>query len=339
MKKNILFCGTPEFAVTSLKSIFDHQISLNYNLAGVITIPDTISGRGQKKQESAIKQAAKNLGLKIFLPNNLSDSNFINNIKALNLDLIIVVAFKKLPKVLFEIPKIGTINLHASLLPQYRGAAPINWVIVNGEEKTGLTTFFINENIDTGDIILQTELNIKKTWHVDELHDKLKYTSSQIIKDTIEEIFEGSYKTKKQEEYGVEAIKYAPKINKHDRVVDAYFWNNQTIEEIYNFIRGMSPPGVKTIAKIYEKKSQKILMTQNIIITRVGGYKNIAEPKNMTQKNPIYISVEYKNEIVITDSINSFNIERLKTENGKEISAKEFYNGFLKTKNTQLKFL
>ena len=157
MKKNIIFCGTPKFAVASLKSIFQNQQALNYDICGVITIPDRIAGRGQKKQESDVKKEARNMGIKIYEPNNLSNPDFINKIRQLKPDLIIVVAFKKLPKILFEIPTLGTINLHASLLPKYRGSAPINWVIINGEKETGLTTFFINDKIDTGDIVLQSK--------------------------------------------------------------------------------------------------------------------------------------------------------------------------------------
>ena len=142
MRKNILFCGTPQFSIASLRAVNKHQDELNYNLVGVITIPDKISGRGHKKQESAVKKEAKLIGIKIFEPTDLSESNFINQIKKLNLDLIIVVAFKKLPKILFNIPKIGTINLHASLLPKYRGAAPINWAIINGEKKNRFNYIF-----------------------------------------------------------------------------------------------------------------------------------------------------------------------------------------------------
>ena len=198
MKKNILFCGTPEFAIASLKSIYEHQNNLNYKLVGVLTIPNKIAGRGQKTQESAVKKEAKNLGLKIFEPRNLDEPHFINQIKKLNLDLIIVVAFKKLPKILFNIPTIGTINLHASLLPNYRGAAPINWVIINGEKETGLTTFFINENIDTGDIILQSRISIDENWNAGDLHNKLMEQSNLIMYNTIKVITQGSYTTIKQ---------------------------------------------------------------------------------------------------------------------------------------------
>ena len=338
MKKNILFCGTPEFAIASLKSIYEHQNNLNYKLVGVLTIPNKIAGRGQKTQESAVKKEAKNLGLKIFEPRNLDEPHFINQIKKLNLDLIIVVAFKKLPKILFNIPTIGTINLHASLLPNYRGAAPINWVIINGEKETGLTTFFINENIDTGDIILQSRISIDENWNAGDLHNKLMEQSNLIMYNTIKVITQGSYTTIKQNTQLNQQLKYAPKITKHDRLIDKSFWTNKTLEEIYNFIRGMSPPGIKTSIIIYQKnitqiKSKKKTSVKNIIITKVGNYIKKKTESCLQKNSNIYICSTDTNQIVITNNIASFNIEKLKIENGKEITAKEFYNGFLKNKN------
>lgn len=338
MKKNILFCGTPEFAIASLKSIYEHQNNLNYKLVGVLTIPNRIAGRGQKTQESAVKKEAKKLGLKIFEPRNLNEPHFIKKIQQLNLDLIIVVAFKKLPKILFNIPTIGTINLHASLLPNYRGAAPINWVIINGEKETGLTTFFINENIDTGDIILQSRISIDENWNAGDLHNKLMEQSNLIMYNTIQVIIQGSYTTIKQNTQSNQQLKYAPKIAKHDRLIDKSFWTNKTLEEIYNFIRGMSPPGIKTNIIIYQKddtqiKSKKKTSVKNIIITKVGNYIKKKTQSYLQKNNNIYICTTDTNQIVITNNTESFNIEKLKIENGKEITAKEFYNGFLKNKN------
>jgi len=338
MKKNILFCGTPEFAIASLKAVYEHQDTLNYTLAGVLTIPDRIAGRGQKIQESPIKKEAQNLGLKIFEPLNLNDSDFINQIQKLNLDLIIVVAFKKLPKTLFNIPTIGTINLHASLLPKYRGAAPINWAIINGEKETGLTTFFINENIDTGDIILQSKISINTNWHADDLYNTLMQQSNLIIYNTIQLITKGSYTTIKQDKQFNKQLKYAPKITKQDRLIDNSFWINKTVKKIYNFMRGMSPPGVKIRIIICQTddlkiKTKKESSVKSIIITKVDNYIKNKHKSHLQKPTNIYISTAYKNQLILTNNVESFNIEKLKIESGKEITAKEFYNGFVKNKN------
>ena len=318
MKKNILFCGTPLFAVASLISLFKHQDNLNYTIKGVVTIPDKKSGRGHKIQESAIKKEAIKLGLEIFTPYDLNDPKFISDVKSLNLDLIIVVAFKKLPKSLFELPKIGTINLHASLLPKYRGAAPINWAIINGEKETGLTTFFINDKIDTGDILFQNKISINNEWHANDLHDALMQESYEIIKKTIKNVLSGLYIRKKQDKELQN--QYARKIQKSDFMINADFWKKNTILAGYNFIKGMSPPGIKMT--IVLNKEQK-----NIIITRVGDLKTI---NNSKEKEETHINASCKNEITITNSISLFHIKKLKMENSKEMSAKDFYNGFIK---------
>ena len=169
-KKSIIFMGTPEFAVPSLKIL----IKNNLNIIGVITATDKKSGRGRKITSSPIKKIAESNNIPLFQPKNLKDPNFLNDIHSLNPDLFVVVAFRMLPEILINIPKLGTINLHSSLLPNYRGAAPINWVIINGEKETGVTTFFINKKIDEGDIIDSVEVKIKKEYSAGILHDKLK---------------------------------------------------------------------------------------------------------------------------------------------------------------------
>lgn len=325
MKKKVLFCGTPLFAVASLMSLFKHQNELNYILKGVVTNPDKVAGRGHKTQESEVKKAAKKLNMPIFTPKNLSDQEFLKQIETLDLDLIIVVAFKKLPKAFFKKPKIGTINLHASLLPNYRGAAPINWAIINGEKETGLTTFFINESIDTGDIILQSSIKIHHEWHANDLHDKLMQQSDNIIKQTMQYILSGCYKVKAQAKMQKKTTQYARKINKADFKTDGFFWETKTIKEIYNFIKGMSPPGLKMNIVIHEKSNKNI--NKNIIITRVGNYKKATTHNHQTQK--IYMKIDKKNQIIITNGIAAFNIKHLKIEGGKELSAQDFYNGFL----------
>ncbi|OUV52477.1 MAG: hypothetical protein CBC73_05560 [Flavobacteriales bacterium TMED113] len=184
-KQTILFFGTSKFATAALSEIIKRKM----NLIGVVTTPDKPAGRGLKIKESDVKILAKSNNLKIYQPESLNDLDFINTINFINPDLIIVIAFKKLPKSIWEIPKYGTFNLHASILPKYRGAAPINWAIINGEEETGLTTFFINENIDQGDILFQDKILIDKNDNFKTLHDKLMEISKKITLKTIESIF------------------------------------------------------------------------------------------------------------------------------------------------------
>ncbi len=328
MRKKIIFCGTPYFAKSTLDTLFKLQEELNYDLVGVVTIKDKISGRGQKKQESTIKKTAKILNLKIFTPDNLEDLNFIKKIKKLNPDLIIVVAFKKLPKIFFSIPKLGTINLHASLLPKYRGAAPINWALINGEKKTGLTTFFINEKIDTGDVILQSEIKILKNWHANDLHDKLMVQSEGIIKETLKIIFFGNYKLKKQNLKS--RYKGARKILKSDYQFPKELWKQKSLQDLFNFIRGMSPPGIRTNIRLHRDQP----VDKKIIITRVCDFK---KHKNKTQIKDISIQYSKENRLTISNNIESFIIEKLKIENKKEMTDKEFYNGYIKNKNQNYK--
>ena len=330
MKKNILFCGTPRFAITSLNSIFDHQKLLRYNLVGVITIPDKVAGRGQKKQESAIKKIAQSKGVKVFDPTDLSNDIFINQIKKLEIDLMFVVAFKKLPKILFEIPTLGTINLHASLLPKYRGAAPINWAIINGEKETGLTTFFINEKIDTGDIILQSKITIKNDWHADDLHDILMQHSYEIIKNTIQIVLENKHTRQQQTNNISQNVKYAPKIYKDDLIVNNIFWTKNSLLDIYNFIKGMSPPGIRTKWDIISNQSDSI--EKNIKITRVSHFKKEASKHSKSNKTLEIIIDTSNNTIKIKKFNESFLVDKIKTENGKELTSQEFINGFLKNK-------
>ena len=176
----LIFFGTPEFAVVSL-----HEINSNYKVDFVVTSPDKKSGRGQKIRQSEVKKYAADNNIKILQPDNLNDKEFVNQVKEINPDLIIVVAFRKIPTEIFSIPKYGTINLHASLLPNYRGAAPINWCLINNEVKTGVTTFFINEKIDRGDILLKEEVNISDMDNFGSLYNKLSSVGSKLLIKTI----------------------------------------------------------------------------------------------------------------------------------------------------------
>lgn len=227
----IVFMGTPDFAVTTLKTLVDNH----YNIVGVITAPDKPAGRGRKLQESAVKQYAKSEGLHVMQPTNLKDEVFLSELKALDANLQIVVAFRMLPEAVWRMPELGTFNLHASLLPNYRGAAPINWAIINGETQTGVSTFFIDEKIDTGAMILQKDVTINKSDNAGSLHDKLMTVGSHLVLETVKLIAQGDIKTTPQPENA--EIKTAYKLNKENCKID---WND-TIYNINNKIRGLSP--------------------------------------------------------------------------------------------------
>jgi methionyl-tRNA formyltransferase len=223
--------GTPEFAVASLKALIDYK----YKVVGVITAPDRPAGRGQELRQSAVKEYASSQGLKVLQPTNLKSHEFLTQLAELKANLQIVVAFRMLPKVVWQMPQYGTFNLHASLLPDYRGAAPINWAIINGEEKTGVTTFFIDEKIDTGAIISQTECKITEQDTAGSLHDTLMTLGAKLVISTLQRIEKDEVRTVSQKQS--EVLKEAPKLSKEHGEIK---WN-RPIKEIYNQIRGLSP--------------------------------------------------------------------------------------------------
>lgn len=231
----IVYMGTPDFAVEPLKKLVEN----NYNIVGVITNPDKPAGRGQKIQESAVKKFAINHNLKILQPEKFRDETFLNELRGMKADLQIVVAFKMLPEIVWNMPKFGTFNLHASLLPQYRGAAPINWAIINGDPKTGVSTFFLTHDIDTGNVIYQEEVDITEDDNAGTIHDKLMYTGSDLVLKTVDAIIINNYpKINQNDLVKVDTeIKHAPKIFKNDCKID---WTKK-IDSIHNLIRGLSP--------------------------------------------------------------------------------------------------
>ena len=230
----IIFMGTPDFAVASL----DALIQSGCNIVGVVTAPDKPAGRGQKINESAVKQYAVTNGLKVLQPVKLKDEQFLEELRALKADLQVVVAFRMLPEVVWNMPVSGTINLHASLLPQYRGAAPINWVLINGEKESGVTTFFLKQEIDTGDILFTEKVTLTGRETAGDLHDRLMAKGAGLLVKTVKAVESGRYTENPQEHLteGME-LKHAPKIFKEDCNID---WN-QPAETIYNLIRGLSP--------------------------------------------------------------------------------------------------
>ncbi len=250
----IVFMGTPEFAVESLKAL----VTAGKNVCAVVTVPDKPAGRGLQIQKSDIKQYAEEIGIPILQPVKLKDENFVNELKNLNADLFIVVAFRMLPEVIWQMPKMGTINLHASLLPNYRGAAPINWAIINGEKITGLTTFFIEKEIDMGKIIHFEEVKIKENDNAGILHDTLMTKGSVLLLKTVNSIEKGGYDTYSQSQFIIPEVelKNAPKINRQTCRIN---WSLK-VEEIYNHIRGLSPyPGAWTIIENTELGEQLTL--------------------------------------------------------------------------------
>ena len=227
----IVYMGTPEFAVASL----DALVSGGYNVVGVVTMPDKPAGRGYKVQFSAVKEYALAHNLTLLQPEKLKDEQFLEELKALKADLQIVVAFRMLPEVVWNMPPMGTFNLHGSLLPQYRGAAPINWAIINGEKETGVTTFFLQHEIDTGDLILQKKIAIHRTDNAETIHDQLMALGAQTVVETVDCILDGTAPKMPQPE--VAELKMAPKIFKETCKIN---WNSDC-ESIYNFVRGLSP--------------------------------------------------------------------------------------------------
>lgn len=228
----IVFMGTPDFATAILETIV---LSQRHEIAAVVTAVDKPGGRGMQLMQSSVKQFALKHHLPILQPEKLKDTSFIHSLESIQADVFVVVAFRMLPEVVWKIPPKGTINLHASLLPQFRGAAPINWAIIHGESQTGLTTFFINDKIDEGNIILAHSVDIDEKDNAGSLHDKLMHVGGEIILDTLEQIENNTYKEKKQASFI--HLKTAPKIFKKDCLID---WK-QTPQKIHNFIRGLSP--------------------------------------------------------------------------------------------------
>lgn len=262
-KKNlrIVFMGTPEFAVESLKALIEN----GYNIVGVITMPDKPSGRGHKIQYSAVKKYALEQNLPLLQPEKLKEDIFLSALKAWNADLQIVVAFRMLPEVVWDMPRLGTFNLHASLLPQYRGAAPINWVVINGEEETGVTTFFLTHEIDTGKIILQEKIKIDEKDNAGTVHDKLMTIGANLVCKTVDMLLDGKVDAVDQSQFVTDEsqLKAAPKIFKETCRID---WNKPA-KDIQNLIRGMSPyPAAWTELHIEDKDPQIIKIYASKII-------------------------------------------------------------------------
>ena len=301
----VIFFGTPVFAKSCLEAV--HQSS--HEVVGVVTVADKASGRGQKMNQSAVKIFAVGNNLTVFQPEKLKNEDFLAEIKKLNADVFVVVAFRMMPKILFEMPKLGTFNLHASLLPDYRGAAPINYAIINGEKKTGATTFFINEKIDEGSILMQEELEISPDENAGSLHDRLMEMGAKLVVKTLDGLAENAIQEKPQ--MHVDEPKNAFKIFKEDTKIN---WN-QNSEIVHNFIRGMSPyPCAFTTFKIGdEHKTLKIYQGK----FEVSSHENVAGTLEID-----------KHHFKIFTKDGFYLQEELQLEGKKRMSVKDFLNGF-----------
>lgn len=301
----VIFFGTPEFAKTSLEAIHHSH----HEVVGVVTVADKASGRGQKIHESPVKTFAVENNLAVFQPEKLRNPEFLESIKNLNADVFVVVAFRMMPKILFEMPEMGTFNLHASLLPDYRGAAPINYAVINGETKTGATTFFINEKIDEGNILLQDEIEILPNENAGTLHDRLMEMGAKLVVKTLDGLAEKTIQEKPQP--NVEHPKNAFKIFKEDTRIE---WNNNSVT-IHNFIRGMSPyPCAFTTLKIGEEEKSLKIFQGKFEISDHG-------------KKPGSLEID-KNHFKIFTEDGIYFPEELQLEGKKRMNVKDFLNGF-----------
>jgi methionyl-tRNA formyltransferase len=297
--------GTPDFAVQPLETLIDNGCEI----VGVVTMPDKPAGRGHKIQFSPVKEFALKKNLKIFQPEKLKDEAFISELKALNADLQIVVAFRMLPEVVWNMPPLGTINLHASLLPQYRGAAPINWAIINGETQTGVTTFLLQHEIDTGNIIFQQSVDIQQDDTAGTLHDKLMNVGSELILKTVKAVEQGSVKTVSQPILANQ--KPAPKIFKDDCRLDF----SKNAADLHNFVRGLSPypAAFFEFLRNGEPTTTKVFQTAPEIAEHNFEYGKIITDGKKTLK------------IAVADGF--LHIKTLQTAGKKQMSAEEFLLG------------
>lgn len=301
----VVFLGTPEFAKTSLEAI--HQS--HHEVVGVVTVADKASGRGQKVNQSPVKIFAVENNIPVFQPEKLRNPEFLDELRKLDADVFVVVAFRMMPKVLFEMPKMGTFNLHASLLPDYRGAAPINYAVINGEEKTGATTFFINEKIDEGNILLQEELVILPDENAGSLHDRLMEMGAKLVVKTLDGLAENAITERPQPH--VEHPKNAYKIFKEDTKID---WSKKS-KEVHQFILGMSPyPAAFTTLKIGEE--EKILK----IFGGTFDVENHDKPAGTLDIS--------KTGFKIYTADGTYSPLELQLEGKKRMNIKDFLNGF-----------
>jgi methionyl-tRNA formyltransferase len=302
----IVFMGTPHFAVASLDALVKNGI----NVAAIVTVPDKPAGRGQALSKSAVKEYAEQNNIPLLQPEKLKDEDFIQQLKTIDADLFVVVAFRMLPEVVWNMPKHGTINLHASLLPNYRGAAPINWAVINGEKETGLTTFFLKHEIDTGDIILQEKVEIGLNDTAGIVHDKLMSVGAQLLVTTVNDIKNNSATRIPQQQITQSEIKHAPKIFKEDCEIK---WNNSALA-VHNFIRGLSPYPTAWCNIVDDKGNHT---SAKIFLTQISE-RNVSEGEIATD-NKTFLSVGCKNGAI--------DILEIQLAGKKRLAIKDFLSG------------
>ncbi len=318
-KTRIVFMGTPDFAV----HILDAMVKEDMNIVGVISVPDKPAGRGKKLQMSAVKKYAKEHQLKVLTPLKLKDPDFLTELNLLKPDLQIVVAFRMLPEVVWSLPPQGTFNLHASLLPQYRGAAPINHAIINGETKTGVSTFLLDRQIDTGKILMQKECEIEASDSAGELHDKLMELGADLVIQTVRKIEDKDITPKSQDRLSKDVVlKQAPKIFKEDCKIN---WNQHS-DNLFNFVRGMSPyPGAHTYLYEDGKEEFKTLKIFKLEKTKIKSEKRAGS-----------IWSDGKNEIWVATSDYDLKIIELQLQGKRRLKTAEFLRGFTITDSMRL---
>ena len=305
MRGKIVFMGTPDFAVLSLDAI----VKSGYEVAAVVTVPDRKSGRGQKLTFSPVKDYAMQNELPLLQPERLRDPFFLESLASLHADIFVVVAFRMLPEVVWSMPPMGTFNLHASLLPQYRGAAPINWALINGERATGVTTFMLNERIDEGQLLLQRQTDITEHDTAETLHDRLAQMGSALVVETLEGLYAGTIKP--QQQITSDKLKSAPKLFRQDCAID---WNKSG-EEIRNFVRGLSPYPAAYTEMVDNKGETKLLKIYDVAF--VPGGKSLVG-KIEADRKQLKIGVKDGTIIILS----------LQISGKKQMRAYEFLRGY-----------
>ena len=309
----IVYMGTPDFAVESLKALVEG----GYNVVGVVTMPDKPIGRhGSVLQASPVKQYAIEKGLNVLQPVKLKDEAFVEELRSLNADLQIVVAFRMLPEVVWNMPRLGTFNLHASLLPQYRGAAPINWAVINGDTETGITTFFLQHEIDTGRVIQQVKVPISDTDNVGDVHDRLMMLGGKLVVETVDNIINGTVTSVEQDDMLAEGedLRPAPKIFHDTCRID---WNGMNMKQIYDFIRGLSP---------YPAAWTELVNGDKVLSVKIFETEKI--PADSSQYNRGAILTDGKSEVRVAVDGGFLRVKTLQIAGKKKMQTEEFLRGY-----------
>ena len=320
-KTRIVYMGTPEFAVAPLDSL----IKNGYNIVGVVTVADKASGRGLKVNESAVKKYAVEHGIPVLQPLSLKDPEFLEALKAWKADIFVVVAFRMLPKVVWEMPKLGTFNLHAALLPQYRGAAPINWAVINGEKTTGVTTFMIDDGMDTGGIMYRYDCKIGPDETVGEVHDKLMDLGSKLVVNTVEALIENNVELRVQRSFiqGSEILKPAPKLTRELCHID---WDGRT-SDIYNLIRGLSPYPAAFTELLKDGKATQLKIFKTIKVTGAD-YQTMLENSGVSATAPGTVLSDGRTYMAFCTADGAISVTELQLSGKKRMPVKDFLIGF-----------